>query len=112
MEIFARPARHPVYRHRIYWAEIHKDGRVLFGKGPYRQRRDAINAADEERRRRAMITNLDRRQLDLPETAPDPAGLAKRLASEPLRASKPQAACDVGLFSDAAAQVDLEDLLR
>jgi hypothetical protein len=45
-------------------------------------------------------------------TAPNPAGLARKLASEPLRAAKPQAACDVGLFSDDARQIDLEDLLR
>jgi hypothetical protein len=46
------------------------------------------------------------------ETAPDPAGLAKQRAREPLRPNKPQAACDVGLFSDDARQIDLEDLLR
>jgi hypothetical protein len=41
----------------------------------------------------------------------DQVTLAKRAAAAPLRASKPQASCDVGLFSDGAAQVDLCDLL-
>ena len=38
--------------------------------------------------------------------------LAKRKAAEPLRATSPQKPCDVGLFSDDAAQSDLIDLLR
>jgi hypothetical protein len=41
----------------------------------------------------------------------DQATIAKRAAAAPLRASKPQASCDIGLFSDGAAQVDLCDLL-
>lgn len=42
----------------------------------------------------------------------DRAGLARRLAGAPLRPVAPQAPCDAGLFSDAAAQVDLIDLAR
>lgn len=38
---------------------------------------------------------------------PDLAGLARKRASEPLQPSRPQAACDFGLFSDDAAQLDL-----
>jgi hypothetical protein len=38
--------------------------------------------------------------------------LAKRKAAMPLRATSPQQPCDVGLFSDDAAQTDLVDLLR
>lgn len=59
-----------------------------------------------------MITNKDRRQLDLSGTAPDPAELARKLASEPLRPRKPQSPCDVGLFSDEADQLDLVSLFR
>jgi hypothetical protein len=59
-----------------------------------------------------MKLTADPRQADLPQTEADHAGLAKQRASEPLRPNKPQAACDVGLFSDDARQIDLEDLLR
>lgn len=38
--------------------------------------------------------------------------LAKRKAEQRLQPAKPQKPCDHGLFSDAAAQVDLMDLLR
>lgn len=49
------------------------------------------------------------RQSSLPGTAPDPSGYARLLARAPLRPKKPQQPCDIGLFSDDAAQVDLED---
>lgn len=38
--------------------------------------------------------------------------LAERRAREPLKPARPQKPCDLGLFSDQAQQVDLEDLLR
>ncbi len=57
-----------------------------------------------------MIRTNDPRQADLPCTAPDPAALARKLAGEPLRATKPQAPCDIGLFSDEADQLDLVSL--
>lgn len=50
-------------------------------------------------------------QLELEATAPDPAGLAKRQAAAPMRATVHQKPCDMGLFSDQSKQVDLEDLL-
>lgn len=37
--------------------------------------------------------------------------LAERRAREGLKARKPQNPCDMGLFSDTAAQVDLVDLI-
>ena len=47
-------------------------------------------------------------QTEIPGT--EPMSPAKRLAREPLIASKTQKPCDVGLFSDDWRQVDLEDL--
>ncbi len=44
-------------------------------------------------------------QIDLAGTAHDRDGLARKLAQQPLRPSKPQAPADVGLFSDASARV-------
>lgn len=49
-------------------------------------------------------------QFDLPQTSPDLAGLARLKAKAPLRAAKPQSACDIGLFSDDALQADLLDM--
>ncbi len=39
------------------------------------------------------------------------SALAKRRAAQPLRPAVPQKACDVGLFGDSAAQIDLIDML-
>ena len=44
--------------------------------------------------------------------AADEAELARRQAAAPLKPRAEQAACDVGLFSDSAQQVDLVDLAR
>lgn len=57
-----------------------------------------------------MILTNDPRQMDLAQTERDPAGLAKMLAKAPLRPRKPQNPCDVGLFGDAALQLDLVDM--
>ncbi len=40
----------------------------------------------------------------------DQATLAQRKALAPLLAAKPQQPCDIGLFSDEAAQIDLLDM--
>jgi hypothetical protein len=37
---------------------------------------------------------------------------AERAAAKPLRPTKPQEPCDVGLFSDDPRQIDLEDFLK
>lgn len=42
----------------------------------------------------------------------DQAEIARRKAAMPLKPTKPQAACDHGLFSDEAAQSDLVDMAR
>jgi hypothetical protein len=57
-----------------------------------------------------MRSNLPN-QLELSGTSQDPAGLAQIKANAPLRPSKPQKACDEGLFSDDARQSDLIGLI-
>jgi hypothetical protein len=59
-----------------------------------------------------MIVTNDPRQMQLPQSAEDPAGRAKLLAAAPLRPRKPQNPCDIGLFSDEADQLDLAGLFR
>ena len=54
-----------------------------------------------------MKSPFDRRQTELSGTYADLTGLARMRAAEPLRACKAQAACDIGLFSDDASQLDL-----
>lgn len=52
-------------------------------------------------------------QLTIPGAEPASAAtVAKRRAAEPLRPSAPQLACDAGLFSDTATQLDLVDMAR
>jgi hypothetical protein len=51
-------------------------------------------------------------QMDLPETQATPAQWLAHKAANTLKPSKPQLPCDVGLFSDAAAQLDLIDHLK
>lgn len=46
-------------------------------------------------------------QMELPYTAPRPTDLAKRHAAAPLKPTKPQQPCDVGLFSDEASQLEM-----
>ena len=43
----------------------------------------------------------------LPGCEPDVGGLLRLKAGAPMRPGKPQAACDIGLFSDEADQLDL-----
>ena len=42
----------------------------------------------------------------------DYRGEARRKAAAPLRPTKPQAPCDIDLFSDDALQLDLVEMLR
>lgn len=49
-------------------------------------------------------------QLEMPDTPRTPN--AKRLAAAPMRPDKPQKACDVGLFGDGGAQLDLVEMAR
>jgi hypothetical protein len=51
-------------------------------------------------------------QLELRGTGEDLAGLAQIKANAPLRPSKPQQACDDGLFGDDARQSDLIQLTK
>lgn len=48
----------------------------------------------------------------LPGAERDLPGLARKLASEPLKASKPQLPCDHGLFGDEHLQLDLVEMLQ
>jgi hypothetical protein len=48
----------------------------------------------------------------LPQCDHDLPGLARKLAAAPIKPRKPQAPCDVGLFSDEADQLDLVSLFR
>lgn len=49
-------------------------------------------------------------QIDIPQTEERAAALARLKAAAPLRPSKPQKPCDVGLFSDEADQMDLIEM--
>jgi hypothetical protein len=51
-------------------------------------------------------------QVELPGCEPDLAGALQRRADAPLKPTKPQEPCDVGLFSDESKQVELVDMLR
>jgi hypothetical protein len=42
----------------------------------------------------------------------DQAEVARRRAAAPLKPTAPQAACDLGLFGDEPAQIDLIDQVR
>jgi len=54
-----------------------------------------------------------KRQETIPGCGPIGQGeLAQRRANLPLKPAAPQRPCDVGLFSDESAQLDLVDLAR
>jgi|GEM_PF-2100928 len=59
-----------------------------------------------------MILTDDPRQLDLAGNPPRRDGIAHERAKQPLRPVRPQQPCDVGLFGDSPAQIDLEDLIK
>ncbi len=97
--VSARPARHPVYRHRaVFWGEVHDGAKLLYGIGPYRKKAEAQAAA-------LLWAN----QRALPGIAAGEGPFLTRLDEAKTAPQKP---CDVGLFSDDAKQVDLMDLLR
>ena len=48
----------------------------------------------------------------MPGTAPDIGGLLRLKAAAPIRARRPQAPCDHGLFSDEADQLDLFEMFQ
>lgn len=50
-------------------------------------------------------------QLALPDCPADVAGQLRNRAQGRLMPGKPQKPCDIGLFSDDANQIDLEDLV-
>lgn len=49
----------------------------------------------------------DARQTSLSGTAPDIGGLLRLKSAAAMKPSKPQKACDMGLFGDDAEQLDL-----
>jgi hypothetical protein len=51
-------------------------------------------------------------QADMPGCEPDFAGALQRKAGAPLKPAKAQKACDLGLFGNAAGQLDLVDLMK
>lgn len=51
-------------------------------------------------------------QLHFPGMESQTANLARMIADLPLKAHADQAPCDIGLFSDDAAQADLVDIAR
>jgi hypothetical protein len=59
-----------------------------------------------------MTISRSERQTVLPGTAADVRGLLRLKANAPLKGRKPQQACDVGLFSDEADQLDLVEMFQ
>lgn len=57
-----------------------------------------------------MPARFDDRQSAVPGTGADYAGLARQKAAAPLKPSKDQQPCDLGLFSDSNRQLDLVTL--
>jgi hypothetical protein len=55
----------------------------------------------------AVLTMNAPAQAALPCTGPDVRGLLRQKAAAPIKPRKPQVACDIGLFSDEADQLDL-----
>jgi hypothetical protein len=51
-------------------------------------------------------------QTSIPGTGPDVGGMLQRKADARLQPRKPQQACDIGLFSDDAAQLDLVEMFQ
>lgn len=58
-----------------------------------------------------MRTLCDLEQMNLPSTEIDLRGLARLKAAAPIRPPVFQKACDIGLFSDDADQLDLIEML-
>lgn len=51
-------------------------------------------------------------QTSLPGTSADIAGLLRLKAAAPIKPRKAQDACDIGLFSDDADQLDLVEMFQ
>lgn len=49
-------------------------------------------------------------QFEIAGAGHDLAGLARKRAAEPIKPSKPQEPCDIGLFSDESSQLDLVEM--
>ncbi len=50
-------------------------------------------------------------QMVIPGAEQRPNDLIRMMAAAPMRSSKPQQACDVGLFDETQTQIDLVDML-
>jgi hypothetical protein len=59
-----------------------------------------------------MAMSRSDRQTELPGTSADIAGLLRLKAAAPIKPRKPQSACDIGLFSDDADQLDLCEMFQ
>lgn len=95
------------------WAAILQDGAAVWSFGPYPSERDARRSA---RFRLAQHYSGSHKfggrinlpgQLDLPQTEERLADLAKLKAA----ATPHQKPCNIGLFSDNVAQIDLLDVI-
>jgi hypothetical protein len=51
-------------------------------------------------------------RASIPGTGPDVGGMLQRKADARLQPRKPQVGCDIGLFSDDAAQLDLIEMFQ
>jgi hypothetical protein len=93
--------------------EAQRDGDTVMPPRPFPWNRAAYRAIEKAHRAQPVLERTSAgRQAVIPGAAADLAGLAKKRAGEPLRPRVPQAACDVGLFGDTAAQLDLVDACR
>lgn len=54
-----------------------------------------------------MATRYPSKPREMPGCSPDIKGLLRIKAAAPIKPAKPQKACDIGLFSDDADQLDL-----
>jgi hypothetical protein len=104
-----------------HWASILQSGRSIWQLGPYPSAKEARSAA---RFRLAQHYSGSHRLPAIEQTPIGPqyvlpgaeritdSELARKRAENRLRPVKAQSPCDIGLFSDAAAQSDLVDRAR
>lgn len=98
------PRPHPVYRYTVHWATVaDRRGRHVEQCGPFRHRAEAMAKAE------LMAAARNGHLAGMPHQL---GALLNRKAAAPLKPAKPQEPCDVGLFSDDAAQLDLVDMAR
>jgi hypothetical protein len=86
-----------------------RDGDTVMPSRPFPWNRAAYRAIEKAH---AAPSSSGGRQAVIPGAGEDHAGLAKKRAGEALKPRVPQAPCDVGLFGDTAAQLDLVDVCR